>query len=287
MRVCEMFRLNLGPLHERFLNTVGFEREQVRIPEKPLLSILNRGCGVEIEVENAIGVSGGGYWTTTGDNSLRENGIEYLTRYGWRVGNIKRALECLEEDFDNKRKANKHPLFTFSERTSVHVHLDVRQFTNEQLSNLLVLYTLFEKPLFNYVLRHREHNVFCVPLTESDLMGESNAIWDLVMEWDKYCAVNLKSLRTLGTVEFRHMQGNCDAKYIWEWILLLSLLVRAAERMPSKDLRNMILAIKTQSHYEKLFNDVFRGYAGLLHWHPEIVDSAASDSKLFFNFLKG
>lgn len=253
------------------------------VPEKVLGGCLNRGVGIEIEVEDILESDKLiDEWIFHKDGSLRGNAREYVTPFGIRVGHAAKKLHLFEHEVLRLRKRYGQGAFSFGERTSVHVHLDVRPFTDEQIRALAILYTLFEDPLFYYAGPSRKSNVFTIPLRCSNLMVRMTDIWNIGVLGEKYCAINFKAMQTFGTVEFRHMEGTENFEKIFSWIMMLSLLVRFAQRVPLEDIQRQVEDIKVESQYDIFIRRVFFGFADLLRWDPNGLDEAASDAKLFF-----
>lgn len=259
------------------------------VPPRIAQAIRFLNFGFEVEVENTTAILDTELWCTKEDGSLRNNGMEYVARLGTAVGHFDLLMSELEEHVAKERKRHNNPqLYDFSERTSIHIHLDITRFTEEMLENLLILYTLYEEPLFEFCAPNRKHNIFCIPLRESTVMEVANArqanIWRIVERFVKYSAINLACANKLGTVEFRHHHGCLERSNLREWIYVLALLRYYAERISNAELRDRIYRLKTESAYEVLTRDIFHGYAGvvMLRTNPKTMDLAVSDAKCFF-----
>lgn len=276
-KVFEMYN-NLKPLWDRpAIPADCYELTNIR-------SIANRGVGVEIEVEglhNGAPKFDGNLWIVKGDNSLRDNGVEFVTRYGMRVGHVNDALKVFEKNL----KKMPH---SFSPRTSVHVHLDVRYFPFERLENLLVVYTVFEEALFRFAGGDRSSNIFCIPLRNTPYIAApmQGNMMNQLHRWEKYSAINFTPIMKFGSVEFRHMPGTCDATKLWQWVLLLSSLVQWARDNRREVVQDRIMKIKNNSQYRHLMDDVFGNLAQFLVATPNELDASLSDAKQFFNFAK-
>jgi hypothetical protein len=259
------------------------------IPERIVEAIRYLPFGIEIEVENVPATLDTELWTTKEDGSLRNNGQEFVSNYGTTVGHFDALFDQLETHVSHHRTRNKNlKLFDFSERTSVHVHLDITRFTDEMVENLLVLYTLYEEQLFKLVQENRRHNIFCIPLRECNIpdgFGDHGSIWYTIDRFVKYSAINLACAKKFGTVEFRHHHGCMDRNTLRNWVMTLALLRYFAERYSNKELRQRVYKLKSESAYEVLTQDIFHGYAGpiLMATNPQTMDLAVSDAKCFFN----
>lgn len=220
--------------------------------------------GVELELEkvilkNAIPSS----FHMINDGSLKLAGKEFVTvpiRFCYLEQELYRLLGAMNPPF-------------VSSRCSVHVHLNVRDFTVQELYRFLLLYLIFEKGLFNFS-GGRDNNIFCTPLSSNirfvkhqlGRMVENNSLGET--EWRKYFAVNLcpiwgsdnQGSSKLGTVEFRHMAGTIDVKLILDWISLIVSLKIAAKRFTTEELLGHIWVMNTTSGYYWLVKEVFRDW---------------------------
>lgn len=190
--------------------------------------------GIEIEVEN---LQETGYnfklWDTVHDGSI-VNGVEFVSKPVWGTA-IKDALDEMRVLFKEH-----DPYLSF--RTSVHVHVNALDMTPEQLEHFVILYLMYELPLF----RLHEHwgrydNIFCVPARKSIKVqdGYAQLLQDLTANrvrpdyvGYKYSAFNPNALARFGTMEFRHMGGTADMDEVDKWInILLQLKLAADERV--------------------------------------------------------
>lgn len=224
--------------------------------------------GVEIELERVnMNYNHPSSWNSTTDGSLKLDGREFTTvpiRFCYLEQELTRLFACF----------SKPPLV--SSRCSIHVHLNVRDMTHQELYRFMLLYLIFEKSLFNFS-GGRSSNIFCVPLHEwmpqvrnelTKLLKEGGVTQ---MEWDKYFAVNLLPIwgradesARLGTIEFRHMQGTTNIEYIIEWINLIVSLKITAKKMETADLVHALKTMNTNSSYNDLVNYVFGDWAEYL-----------------------
>lgn len=184
------------------------------------------------------------------DGSLRNNGIEAVSNPNTAIG----TLNVTKQLWDKYNISDKN----FSERTSIHVHCNVLDFNSEQFKNLVLLYCLFESILFDVVEESRKDNIFCVPWSQAGLhFGNYKRIWEQPANWQKYTALNLKTVASLGTVEFRHMHGHADFVLLSHWIKILEELMVFAKKSDSKEIYNRVLDLNTSSEYAKFLREVF------------------------------
>jgi len=203
------------------------------------------------------------YWTPHTENSLRNNGQEWVFSEPLFGADAHRAVEWI-------LKNAKLQGYQTSIRTGLHVHVDARDLTSEQFRNLCILYAYTEPVLFSWVGDNREESVYCVPWYYADralmragglliamdndskkddiALGnirpynrQTRAIRDVApeeahpsdtsrhsAEYERYSAFNLNALHKFGSVEFRHMQMTLDLQRTMDWINMLLSLKKAA-----------------------------------------------------------
>ena len=174
------------------------------------------------------------FWKAVGDGSLRNGGIEFVSKFGATFKNLAAVLMALDDYlsvFDPRAEAN--------HRTGLHLHVDVRDMALKDLQRLLMLYALYEDALFNYS-GGRQKNVFCVPLSETDLpLSHLLGIHDIGSlnqfirnHTRKYMGLNLKPIGEQGTIEFRMHYGTRDFDKIYDWAFIIHALFRAVMEGP-------------------------------------------------------
>lgn len=207
--------------------------------------------GIEIELENLRRYQGdyqnqvckNGLWKCVPDGSLRNHGLEFVmsTHNGdpLKGGDIVRALG----EFTRTMKAyiedgNEPP--SCSKRTSIHVHMDVRDMELPHLKKLFLLYAIFEETFFKWSDPDRWANTYCRSLEHhtdirdrlADIIGTQNdvKIPRILNSGNKYDAMNFLSIKQRGSLEFRLMRGTYDTSLILKWVnMLLALKVAAAD----------------------------------------------------------
>lgn len=196
-------------------------------------------CGCEFEIEDVQNISSSIHerFYVEDDPSLRNNGKEIKTK----PSNYEKTV--LLFDFLHKNiKLGPQP---FSERTSIHVHVNVSQLTMEQLRQLTLTYALLEPLFFKYVGAERQHNIYCVPLNYTFLPSIYNKdATGMYAKWHKYTAFNLKPVKDIGTVEFRHLYGTADKEVFTTWLNALKQLFEHVRDTPDW---NVVKALETLS----------------------------------------
>lgn len=257
------------------------------------LRISNLMVGLEIEVEHVdrlLWSKVGPGWSVCKDGSLREGGFEFVTRLGTRLHHIPGYLNDLNEGWAAKateaeQAAGYGPVIPyFSERTSTHVHLDCRMLGEDNLRSLIMLYTVFERGLFNLCSPNREFNVFAVPLNNIALEDYSSLdLKSMANQWSRYSALNLHALDAYGTVEFRHMHGTADKKVILPWMFMLAHMRVKAGMTSQRDVFKDICAAQRRGDFTDLVSFTFGPWANRITMSNDELYSAASHAKLFYS----
>lgn len=221
--------------------------------------------GIEIEIENIK--SGGGQvsaypvWTVKPDGSLRNNGVEFVTT-PIRGDRIWYALNWFFAHIDKG--------YSFSPRTSIHVHMNVLNLTGPQIGLLTALYLTFERLLYNFVGGDRDKNNFCVPFGETcsitfilERMLHEGPFIENYDRW-RYLGLNFDALRKFGTLEFRHLGGTDDKDKIVRWIqMLLRLKAYVIKNNVETGLKT-IQNLNTDSQYRAFHAEVWGDLAPFL-----------------------
>lgn len=196
--------------------------------------------GVEVEIEGAQRVHGQKYWRVEYDGSLRD-GVELVLREPLRGADLDYAFRDLDKLF---RVLEKERPIILSHRTSVHCHVDCRQYTADQVLSIILAYAAVEAALFNLAGKYRYDNIYCPGLTAcykqvQDLsrlargvqVGDTARFRRIVQTWEKYSCVNIGALATFGSIEFRALSGSTDVKRIRHWVDVLKYMVQGAAKM--------------------------------------------------------
>lgn len=241
----------------RKADSTAFEKTHtVKTPYK--WTTMEGMIGIEIEVENITNpVPLAAYWDHKADGSLRNNGAEFVS-VPLHIKQIQLALEHL---FDALNASNNPD---FSNRTSVHIHVNCRDLTQDQLYNFILLYAIFEKHFYQIAGTRRMNSIFCVPLFRTNQLHKiETVVYDLNPDWHKYCGLNLLPLyansvtQGYGTIEFRHLYGTNNILEILNWINDILCLRQAAIKMTTDDLLANIKNMNTTSSYMELYYQVF------------------------------
>lgn len=208
-----------------------------------------------------------GSWQMIQDGSLKDEGSEFVT--------VPIHFQYIEMEL--RRLFAAVPTAHFSPRTSIHVHMNSRDFTDNELKKFLILYLIFERNLYKFS-GDRWLNNFCMPLHGNPQMVISllktliSGGFDSI-SWCKYYGLNLLPLvgesgssERIGTVEFRHMIGNNDVEYIMSWCNLILRLKLAAKQLDEEFIYDALKSNQTADIY--FINRVFLDWSQHIRQHP-------------------
>jgi hypothetical protein len=199
------------------------------------------------------------YWNVVRDGSLRgSSSAEFVFKQPLFGEDVVNALTTLHEEIGDLRP---------SVRTSVHVHLDVRDMTYQQLLNLVIVYLLAEPIMFSQVAKERVHNPYCAPLrscstylsnirrclTSDDRDGYYSFLGNSA--GNKYTALNLLPMATQGSIEFRHKEGTSDVNAIIDWLNIIYCIKNYA--MSCDDISSIVDVNGIMDDYQGFILEVF------------------------------
>lgn len=214
--------------------------------------------GIEVELERVVVVQNPQGWHQIKDGSLKVKGKEFTIPV-WHT----HALPYLTDLFSSLDRPEANS------RCSVHVHCNILDFTLEDLKSLILLYIIFERPLYRFSGK-RWNNVYCVPV-QTWAIGTNLKHFltfnDFSAHFPKYSGLNiLPDNGKLGTVEFRQMAGSRNPRYINTWINIVAKLVQSAKKYNYLELIDRIKTMRMTSEYWDLFNEVFGEYTHALNY---------------------
>lgn len=229
--------------------------------------------GAELEIEELHEGQGwyidlaGQAWTVVEDGSLRPRGRawEFVSR-PMPMGQLLPELKLLLGKLRTSEK-------NYSDRTSVHVHTNVQDYTQEQLASLCLVYTCVEDVLFRFVNHHgvdtkqhpegmcRDTNLYCVPWTQCRMNMQliERLIFnpgEVPRSWQKYSALNLIPVQEQGTVEWRHMHGTADLEKLTMWFNLIGNIMAFAKNTKFEEVVQTLKRLNDVSTYQQFFQSV-------------------------------
>lgn len=184
-------------------------------------------------------------WKYVHDGSLRgQENAEYVLKKPINFDKVTLALSKLWGRFEAVGS-----VFDDSNRTSVHVHLNVQKFHFNQLASLFALYITFEEVLTQWCGDHRVGNLFCLRakdapaiVTQLKKFIRSDGSYQ-VEDHHHYAGMNGNALHKYGSLEFRALRGVSDRYVIEEWVDVLKRLYDLSQEMADpRDICNLFSA---------------------------------------------
>lgn len=167
-------------------------------------------------------------WRYTHDGSLRGyDNAEYVLAKPLEFHEVSPAVDDLWQMFkDYGSKLDE------SNRTSVHVHLNVQEFRLNRLCAFAGLWFCVEDLLTKWCGDHRVGNMFC--LRANDAPAIVSKLRKLVTKGDirgitnddglHYAGFNTQALAKFGSIEIRTLRGATDPETIKTWVNILNRL---------------------------------------------------------------
>lgn len=207
-----------------------FQRLHGRDPREGLL------FGIEIEIEGSdlernLNDMNTTDWIVESDGSLR-NGYEFKSR---RPVDYQSALSALQQ-YDKFLSSAR---CSATARTSVHIHVNVQDLTDDQLKSFIWLSVALEPVIMKFCTELRNHNGYCIPVHKStngvsswrrvvQSLSDRGNLRRALEEMPKYAATGGFRMRDLGTIEFRMFPGCTYApKIAWYLDIITSIYEQA------------------------------------------------------------
>lgn len=109
------------------------------------------------------------------------------------------------------------------ESCGMHVHVDVRDLTNDQRTNIIKWFQHTEKQWFGIVNPNREDNSYCKPISDVAINR---------MDHDRYRALNTDAYGKHGTFEFRLHHGTINKQEIEQFVATAVNFIETAKDLP-------------------------------------------------------
>lgn len=163
------------------------------------------------------------HWSAVKDGSLRgADNCEYVLTKPIKFPQVEEALGELFDAFTAKGT-----VLDDSNRTSVHVHLNMQTFHLNRLAAFLGLYFSVEELLTQWCGEHRVGNLFCLRAKDAPAIVssvkkfiESDGQYELGNNLH-YAGLNANALTKYGSLEVRTLRGVTDKKVILDWVTML------------------------------------------------------------------
>jgi hypothetical protein len=219
--------------------TVGqlFDYRPFKVPSKVNAAFAtNVAMGLELEVERYPHQSEADsdlelFWRRVRDGSLRNNGIEFVSRH---PVSGKRLLEAINILCDHLRLMGVTNDANLSHRCSLHTHIDFIGRTVDEVLAFVCLFILLEPSLYTVSGKERYSNIYCPGFSQAagalyqvGRAMETRELTGLITTWSKYSACNVIPLHAQGSIEIRIHKGSVLEDDIVSWIRILNHLYAA------------------------------------------------------------
>ena len=216
--------------------------------------------GIEIEVEGTNLPEAAAPWMYHVDHSLRAPKLpggmtgEYVLGKPVDFDEVPGALKKLWAKFKSSKS-----VLVDSNRTSVHVHLNVQNFFLNRLTSFLALYFIVEEVLTEWCGEHRVGNLFC--LRAKDATAIIGHIKNFIQadgqcqigEFLHYSAMNANALKKYGSLEVRTLRGCSDPSVIIDWVEILERLYKLSEEYPDpREVCSSLSSIGPSAFFESI-----------------------------------
>lgn len=219
-----------------------------------------KGVGIEIEVEgtNLPAAIPGNRWSAVRDGSLRGESFEYVLKGPMNVSEANTALDDLEVAFKDHGSTIKE-----AHRGSVHVHVNVQDYTCEQIFTTIFLWLLVEPFWLRLCGETRDGNLFCLPSylsgdlpewSQGFLRGFRNGGFDFPPR-GKYASLNTDAITNFGSLEFRTFSSHTSAKVVGTWVGWCDRLVQVGGGTPITNMGKVLH--EAQDNPRKFLSTVF------------------------------
>lgn len=162
-------------------------------------------------------------WRYVADHSLRgEDNAEYVLKEPVKFDEVPAVLDELWGMF---RQA--HSRLDISNRTSVHVHVNVQNFHMNRLTSFMTMYYVVEDILTQWCGEHRVGNLFC--LSAKDAPGILEQVKDFIISNGgihpsdnlHYAGLSFYAVKKFGSLEFRTLRGVTSPDVINDWVRII------------------------------------------------------------------
>lgn len=174
------------------------------------------------------------WWEFHKDGSLRGyDNAEYVLRKPIKFSEVSQAVNDLWDMFTSAKTK-----LDLSNRTSVHVHLNMQKFHMNRLTAFLAMYFALEEILTEWCGDHRVGNLFCLRakdahsvITELKRFIKQDGDYNL-SDGFHYAGLNAQALQKYGSVEIRTLRGPVEPQPILDWVSILERIYVVSNDFP-------------------------------------------------------
>ena len=260
--------------------------------------------GIEIETElnkeittsNLLDKS---IWHIKTDGSLRGNGYEFVLPSP--IG--EKALEKTVTYWFDSISKNGYRCKP-SQRTSIHVHRNVQDFTVIEALNGICTYWLAEPYLLDFCGTSRKGNNFCLTLQDADGIHSQlingiktgKTFSNIQEETYRYASLNIAAINRFGSLECRLMRGTDKINEIVNWSKAINQIIGAGTKFKNPvEIINSLTKEGPKKFLEKILEPdlikYFNKFSSLSNPEDKLNENAMyiyeiSEAKKNWDFLK-
>ncbi len=213
-------------------------------------------------------------WRYVKDGSLRgADNAEYVLAQPLPFDDVPKAVKDLFQMFSDFGS-----VLDDSNRTSVHVHLNVQEFHIDRLTVFMSMYYILEEILTEFCGDHRVGNLFCLRAKDAPALishvkafVRSNGKAGFRENVHHYAAMNTHALNKYGSLEFRALRGVTNPQPILEWVAVLRRLYELSAEY--NDPRTLVEGFSSEGPLA-FFSHLLGEMAGTVRQGIEMDDNA-------------
>lgn len=229
-------------------------------------------------------------WKIVKDGSLRNFGLEFVTKEPLSRQRITPALKDLDKYLTKYSKLNDHE----SPRTSVHVHTNTLDMTPMEVWNQIILYWILDSCMVELCGIYRTTNLFCLRLRDgvgvldwakADLNSQDILFNMFNNEELRYSSQNLVSITKFKSIEYRAHGGNFTVEGVYDWVnALLSIKDAARTFTDPLDILTTYYEIGPDQFIDRVLSPA---YATRVKALPDYKDKVTYNADLLINLVDG
>jgi hypothetical protein len=174
-----------------------------------------RCFGIEIET------NGGEYSDTPENWGIRDDGSISGKELVSPIMSGDAGIESIEELYRNVRP-------TFDRRCGIHVHVDMRDLSDDERFAVIKAFKQSKKRWFDYVDSSRHSNSYCCSDIPEISPNDDYASYTERAARNRYVWLNLDALYRHRTIEIRLLEGSSNAGKVVNWVVQIMEFVEAA-----------------------------------------------------------
>ena len=219
-------------------------------------------------------------WVYHKDGSLRgADNAEYVFKKPLKFAAVPAAINNLWDMFKTDGTE-----LDVSNRTSVHVHLNMQKFHMNRLCAFVSLYFAVEEILTEWCGDHRIGNLFCLRardasaiVTQLKKFIQSDGRYE-IREGMHYAGLNAQALYKFGSIEIRTMRGVSDPETILDWVAILErLYVLSAEYPDPRVIPSLLSSEGPMAFLDMVLGDKAHTVRSQVSYTPDRLRTALYD----------